>query len=99
MGCRSRWLYDRLFSGEQPDEGDYTQSLNPGSLQVLTGCLGEPGLADAPAGSRFQFERQGYFYREPEAAAAGRRVFNRIVTLKDTWARMARREDARDEQR
>jgi len=86
-------LYDRLFRGEQPDEGEYRDNLNPGSLEVLGGALAEPGLADAAPGSRFQFERQGYFYLEPEAAAAGRRVFNRIVTLKDTWAKVARRQE------
>ena len=85
-------LYDRLFRDEEPDQGDYRAALNPDSLQVLSGAKGEPGLAEAPPGSRFQFERQGYFHREPEAAAAGRLVFNRTVTLKDGWAKAAGRE-------
>ncbi|HEV8629357.1 MAG TPA: glutamine--tRNA ligase/YqeY domain fusion protein, partial [Thermoanaerobaculia bacterium] len=85
-------LYDRLFGDEQPDaDGEFRRKLNPGSLQVLTGCKAEPTLAEAQPGSRFQFERQGYFYFEPEAAAEGKRAFNRIVTLKDTWARQAQR--------
>ena len=87
-------LYDRLFRDEEPDQGDYRAALNPESLQVLPGAKGEPGLAEAPAGARFQFERQGYFYREPEAAAEGRLVFNRTVTLKDSWAKAARRVEA-----
>jgi len=85
-------LYDRLFRDEQPDAaGDYHAGLNAESLQVLTGCKGEAGLAAATPGSRFQFERVGYFYLEPETAAVdpGRRAFNRIVTLKDSWARQA----------
>jgi glutaminyl-tRNA synthetase len=90
-------LYDRLFRDEQPDAaGDYRQGLNPDSLEVVGGAKGEPGIAAAEPGSRFQFERQGYFYREPESAGDGRRVFNRIVTLKDTWAKLAQRQ--RDEQ-
>jgi glutaminyl-tRNA synthetase len=91
-------LYDRLFRDEQPDVAeDYRQTLNPDSLTVLRGCKGEPGLAELPAGARVQFERQGYFYREPEAAAGsgstGHLAFNRIVTLKDTWTRRAGRAD------
>jgi glutaminyl-tRNA synthetase len=85
-------LYDRLFRDEQPDAAaDYRAALNPDSLQVLTGCKGEPALAEVEPGGRVQLERQGYFYREPEAAATGALAFNRIVTLKDTWARQAGR--------
>jgi len=93
-------LYDRLFRDEQPDAaGDYRQGLNPDSLEVIAGAKAEPGLAAAEPGSRFQFERQGYFYREPESSqgdGGGRPVFNRIVTLKDTWAKLAQRQ--REEQ-
>ncbi len=86
-------LYDRLFRDEHPDTaGDYRRALNPESLQTLAAAKGEPSLAAAAPGSRFQFERLGYFYLEPEAAVAGRRAFNRIVTLKDTWAKLASRE-------
>ena len=82
-------LYDRLFSAESPGSAgtEFLDHLNPDSLEVLKDAQLEPSLAKAELGSRFQFERQGYFYLDPEAAAEGGRVFNRIVTLKDTWAR------------
>ena len=87
-------LYDRLFRDEQPDlAGDWRQGLNPDSLQVVHRARAEPGLAFSRPAERFQFERQGYFYLEPEAAREGRRAFNRVVTLKDTWARLARRHE------
>ncbi|MCA1734439.1 MAG: glutamine--tRNA ligase, partial [Acidobacteria bacterium] len=84
-------LYDRLFSVEDPEnveEGkDFLSNLNPASLEVLRGCRIEPGAVDAPAGSRYQFERLGYFAVDPNSAP-GAPVFNRIVTLKDSWSRM-----------
>jgi glutaminyl-tRNA synthetase len=85
-------LYDRLFTSEDPsDEGrDPISDLNPNSLEVLTGCKVEPGLATAGVSDRFQFERQGYFSVDPDSAA-GKLVFNRTVTLKDTWARISAR--------
>jgi glutaminyl-tRNA synthetase len=86
-------LYDRLFTsmtpGDEADGGDWRTSLNPASLEVLT-CAVEPALADAKAGDRFQFERVGYFCAD-RASAPGHPVFNRTVTLKDTWARVAQR--------
>ena len=88
-------LYDRLFKAENPDkypEGqDYKVNLNPDSLVTLTGCKLEPGLASAKPGDRFQFERQGYFCADRDSRE-GALVFNRTVTLKDTWARMVARE-------
>jgi glutaminyl-tRNA synthetase len=85
-------LYDRLFRSEDPgDNGrDPLADLNPESLNVLTGCKVEPMLADAPAGTRFQFERQGYFCVDPDSVP-GAPVFNRTVTLKDTWAKISRK--------
>jgi glutaminyl-tRNA synthetase len=82
-------LYDRLFTAEAPGAGDtdFLRQLNPASLEVLTGCKLEPSLAGAPAGSRFQFERLGYFAVDPDTRP-GRPVFNRTVTIKDTWARV-----------
>jgi glutaminyl-tRNA synthetase len=82
-------LYERLFLSEDPGEGDHDPltDLNPNSLQPLTGCKVEPSLATAAPGSRFQFERQGYFSVDPDSRE-GRPVFNRTVTLKDTWARI-----------
>jgi glutaminyl-tRNA synthetase len=85
-------LYDRLFSVENPseDEGkDWRTFLNPSSLQVKTAKL-EPSLASAAAGSRYQFERIGYFAVDPDSAP-GKPVFNRTVTLKDAWARIEAR--------
>lgn len=85
-------LYDRLFTKENPQdvaEGqDYKDFLNPDSLQVLSQCLLEPSLASATAGDRVQFERMGYFFVDPKLSKPGAPVFNRTVTLKDTWAKL-----------
>jgi len=83
-------LYDRLFLSEDPDGdgGDPLADLNPDSLTVLQGCKVEPPLAGAAPGDRFQFERQGYFCADPDSSP-GTPVFNRTVTLKDAWARIA----------
>jgi glutaminyl-tRNA synthetase len=85
-------LYERLFASEDPsDEGrDPLSDLNPHSLEVLTGCKVERSLADSPPGTRFQFERQGYFSADPDSRPAAP-VFNRTVTLKDSWARISAR--------
>jgi glutaminyl-tRNA synthetase len=83
-------LYDHLLitdpAGETED-GDFRSYLNPHSLEVLTSCRAEPGLAGAAPGSRYQFERQGYFTVDPDSSA-DRLVFNRTVSLRDTWARI-----------
>lgn len=87
-------LYDRLFTVEHPDmdkERDFTEFINPDSLQVLQGCMLEPTLADAAPGERFQFERQGYFTLDSKDSTPEALVFNRIVTLRDSWARMAKK--------
>jgi glutaminyl-tRNA synthetase len=85
-------LYDQLFVKADPSEDeegvDVTASLNPQSLEVLESCWVEPSLADAEPGSRYQFERLGYFCVDPVDAAPGALVFNRTVTLRDTWARI-----------
>jgi len=85
-------LYDRLFVKEDPNrvEGEQTflANLNPSSLQVLKGCKVEPMLGAAAPGSRFQFERVGYFCADIKDSRPGAPVFNRIVTLKDTWAKI-----------
>jgi glutaminyl-tRNA synthetase len=84
-------LYDSLFTKEDPDnveEGQsYTDFLNPNSLEVLPACQLEPSLAGAEAGSRYQFERMGYFCVDPDSTE-GSPVFNRTVTLRDTWAKI-----------
>jgi glutaminyl-tRNA synthetase len=86
-------LYDRLFLSEDPgaDGRDPLDDLNPNSLEVLRDCMVEPMLASARAGERFQFERQGYFCADLDTRD-GAPVFNRTVTLKDSWAKIARRE-------
>ena len=81
-------LYDRLFTKENPAlEEDWHASLNPASLEVLESCKVEPSLGGAPSGSRFQFERQGYFCVDPDSTS-GLLVFNRTVGLRDTWAKI-----------
>jgi glutaminyl-tRNA synthetase len=83
-------LYDRLFNVEQPGaERDYREDLNPLSLQTRMAKL-EPSAATVKPGDRFQFERLGYFCVDPDSRE-GRLVFNRTVTLKDGWARIAAR--------
>ncbi len=85
-------LYDRLFVKPDPDDvepgQDWKANLNPKSLEVLTGCKLEPALKDVKPGERFQFERLGYFCADLRDCQPGRLVFNRTVTLKDTWAKI-----------
>jgi glutaminyl-tRNA synthetase len=84
-------LYDHLFlkpdPSDVPEGQDYLSNLNPNSLVVLSGCRLEPSLAGAPVGSRFQFERLGYFCVDQDSQP-GKLVFNRTVTLRDTWAKI-----------
>ncbi|MHC5037112.1 MAG: glutamine--tRNA ligase/YqeY domain fusion protein [Planctomycetota bacterium] len=87
-------LYDRLFTVEDPDgrkDADFKDFLNPESLKILTGCKVERAAGDLKPFDRIQFERQGYFCVDPDTAE-GRLVFNRSVTLKDTWAKIQKRE-------
>lgn len=82
-------LYDRLFKSETPESvGNYLDDLNPHSLEVLAACKLEPSVAAATPGTRYQFERLGYFVVDPDSSA-GALVFNRTVTLKDSWAKHA----------
>jgi glutaminyl-tRNA synthetase len=87
-------LYETLFTKEDPNdvpEGqEFTANLNPNSLEVVTNCKLEPSLASATAGSRYQFERLGYFCVDPDTAP-GKPVFNRTVALKDTWAKVEKK--------
>jgi len=85
-------LYDRLFQSEDPAAGgrDPLTDLNPHSLEVIPAAKIEPSLANAPVGARFQFERNGYFCVDPDSRE-GKPVFNRTVTLKDTWAKIEKR--------
>lgn len=81
-------LYDRLFTDAHPDAGgkDFLSLLNPNSLQVVQAFV-EPSLAQAQAEAKFQFERFGYFVADKQEHQAGQLVFNRITSLKDTWAK------------
>ncbi|MEW6077105.1 MAG: glutamine--tRNA ligase/YqeY domain fusion protein [Thermodesulfobacteriota bacterium] len=85
-------LYDRLFTCDNPaaetDGRAFTDHLNPASLEALYPCYLEPALAEAQAGENFQFERMGYFCLDSKDTAPDRPVFNRTVTLRDTWAKI-----------
>ena len=85
-------LYDRLFTVENPantKEGeDYRSYINPNSLDILADCMLEPGLKEIPPGTNVQFERLGYFVVDTKGSSSDRPVFNRTVTLRDTWAKI-----------
>jgi glutaminyl-tRNA synthetase len=87
-------LYDTLFAKENPnevDEGqDFRANLNPDSLEVVAAAKLEPSLANAAPGTRYQFERLGYFCVDPDSQP-GKPVFNRTVGLRDTWAKIEKR--------
>ena len=85
-------LYDRLFSIANPNRGDqdWKTYINPASLETLGCCLIEPDLAQAQPGERFQFERLGYFCADREDWQPNKPVFNRIVTLRDSWAKISK---------
>jgi glutaminyl-tRNA synthetase len=91
-------LYDRLFIKEDPNEceegKDFLSNINPNALQILTRCKLEPMLGKVKSGDRFQFERMGYFCIDDKETKLDRPVFNRIVTLKDTWAKIEKKENA-----
>ena len=90
-------LYDHLFLAEDPaddkDSGDFKSNLNPDSLEILRSCQVEPSLADAAPGSRHQFLRQGYFCVDSVDSSPSALVFNRTVSLRDTWARIEKGEN------
>ena len=93
-------LYDHLFTRWNPDEeaddgADWLSFLNPESLVVVEAAKLEPGLADASPGSRYQFERQGYFCVDTRDTMSGKPIFNRTTTLRDTWARVQRSQSNR----
>ena len=88
LRCEVR-VYDRLFSVPDPDEGDgaFTDRLNPESLVTQKNARIEPSVVDDPIQTRYQFERQGYFWRDPVDSAPDALVFNRIISLRDSWAK------------
>lgn len=91
LDCELR-LYDRLFAVPEPEalpEGqDFVAALNPASLVTLTGAKIEPSVAEDPPGTRYQFERTGYFISDPVDSRQGALVFNRTVALRDSWAKV-----------
>jgi glutaminyl-tRNA synthetase len=95
LPCEVR-LYDRLFCVPDPDNApagqDFIATLNPDSLIVLRDALVEPSVANDPPGTRYQFERLGYFISDPADSTPGALVYNRTVTLRDTWAKIAAQE-------
>ncbi|HUF35529.1 MAG TPA: glutamine--tRNA ligase/YqeY domain fusion protein [Gemmatimonadales bacterium] len=94
LDCELR-LYDRLFAVPDPDalpEGqDFVAGLNPGSLVTAPGAKVEPSVADDPSGTRYQFERTGYFISDPVDSRPGALVYNRTVALRDSWAKVRNR--------
>ena len=94
LSCEVR-VYDRLFSQPDPDavpDGqDFMSTLNPQSLVVISDAKIEPGVANDPIGSRYQFERTGYFMSEVESSTPEKLVFNRIVGMRDSWAKEVKR--------
>ncbi|MBT5968858.1 MAG: glutamine--tRNA ligase, partial [Nitrospina sp.] len=87
-------IYNHLFNNENPGngQGDLTlnSELNAESVEILQGCKVEPALLDAKPGARFQFLRMGYFCADLKDFTPGNLVFNRAVTLRDTWAKIAK---------
>lgn len=90
VDCEVR-LYDRLFNDPAPDAGgkNYLEFINPHSLEILQGCKGEIGLANATLDDRYQFEREGYFVLDSKYSTPEKPVFNRVIGLKDTWEKAA----------
>lgn len=88
-------IYEHLFTVEEPEgvkETHYLELLNTDSLKVITHCKVEPGLKNAAPGTRYQFERQGYFCVDPEDSSEDHPVFNRTVPLRDSWAKIEKKE-------
>ncbi|MFY9950950.1 MAG: hypothetical protein WAK27_19775, partial [Candidatus Sulfotelmatobacter sp.] len=92
-------IYDNLFTKENPsdveDGQDFTANLNPNSLEVIASAKLEPSLANAAIGARYQFERLGYFCVDPDSKP-GKPVFNRTVALKDTWAKVEKKQGGKN---
>jgi glutaminyl-tRNA synthetase len=93
-------IYDNLFTKENPNDApegqDFTANLNPNSLEVISAAKLEPSLAPVAAGDRYQFERLGYFCVDPDSAP-GKLVFNRTLALKNTWAKIEKKQPQRAE--
>ncbi|WP_455203672.1 hypothetical protein, partial [Kaarinaea lacus] len=89
-------LYDRLFNHPTPDAtkdgSSYTDHINPDSLRTLSQCFLEPSLEKAQPGEQFQFEREGYFSLDPLHLPGNKPVYNRTVTLRDTWTKIEQKQ-------
>ncbi|MEM7308247.1 MAG: glutamine--tRNA ligase/YqeY domain fusion protein [Planctomycetota bacterium] len=85
-------LYDHLFAVPEPEVGDFHEHLNPNSLEVVSGCRLEPSLMEAAPGQRFQFERLGYFCADPKLSEPGAPRFHRTVALRDSWAKIEKKQ-------
>jgi glutaminyl-tRNA synthetase len=87
-------LYDNLFTDPNPgsSSGDFRDDVNPDSLEILQGCKAEPFLGQIPAGTTCQFERMGYFCPDSRESSPEKLVFNRTVTLRDTWAKIQKQQ-------
>jgi glutaminyl-tRNA synthetase len=83
-------LYDQLFTVEKPDDAELEDIINPNSLEVIENTFVEPALGEAKLGESLQFERTGYFCLDPDSRP-GKPVFNRTVTLKDSWAKLEKK--------
>jgi glutaminyl-tRNA synthetase len=85
-------LYDRLFTDPNPGAGgrDFRDALNPASLEILAGARAEPAVAGLQPGERCQFERRGFYFVDPKDSRPGALVLNRIVPLRDAWAKIAK---------
>ena len=91
LTCEVR-MYDRLFRIPEPDSvDDFMSVLNPDSLAVIADAMIEPSVADEPPGTRYQFERTGYFVSDPVDSRPGALVFNKTVGLRDSWAKVKER--------
>jgi glutaminyl-tRNA synthetase len=91
-------LYDRLFNastpgaaGEDGQKRDFLEDINPSSLELINEAIVEPALLELPAGEVVQFERLGYFCADTLDSREGAPVFNRTITLKDSWAKIAKK--------
>lgn len=93
LDCEIR-LYERLFNDEAPDAGgkNFLESINPNNLEILTGCKAELSLDNAQLGDHFQFERQGYFCLDSKYSSTAKKVFNRTIGLKDSFAKTEEQE-------
>lgn len=89
-------LYDHLFDRENPDdteEGeDFLSAINPDSLEIISNAKVEPALLNNRPDERFQFVRNGYFYMDPQSSGEKKLVFNRVVSLRDSWAKQQKKQ-------